>query len=153
MRPVGVESAIWIVIRLTLGVFLAVALSIVVWVISQLFLRELALASTGYFITQSLIIGVPAGIGAAAAWWNPEHPASMRLASAVLVPAATFLCAWLTIEIRGVETYYALFGGSQRISVIVLGDMLGALIASSVIGGNAAAAAFYIYRLLRYRET
>lgn len=150
---ISLESAAWILIRTLLGVFISTALSIVVWVLSQLFLRDLALATTSFFITQSLVIGIPAGVGAVAAWWNPDTAGRLRFIYAAIIPIATALCAWLVVEIRGVQTYYALFGGSYRISVIVQGDLLGTLIVSSVLGGNIIAASFYIYRLIRHRET
>lgn len=149
---ISLDAALWIVARALLGVFSSVGLAMVTWVISQLFLRDLSVASGGYFLTQALVIGAPAGIGAVAAWWNPNAPASLRLLQAALIPLAAAFGAWLVIEVRGVETYYALFGGSQRIPVVVQGDMLGTLVASSVIIGNAIGAALHIYRVVRYRD-
>ena len=149
---ISLDAALWIVARALLGVFSSVGLAMVTWVISQLFLRELSVASGGYFLTQALVIGAPAGVGAVAAWWSPDAPTMQRWLQAALIPLATALGAWLVLEVRGVETYYALFGGSQRIQVVVQGDMLGTLVAASVIIGNAIGGALHIYRVARYRE-
>ena len=146
------ESAIWIIARAFLGIFLPLVLSGTTWVISRLFLQYLTLETATIYITQSLIIGIPAGIGAVVAWWNPESPMRLRLLSAVLIPLATALCAWLVLEIRGVYTYYGLLGGSHRVPVIDIGDLLGAIIVASVIAANILAATPYIYRLIRHRE-
>ncbi len=147
------DSAIWIVARLLVGIFLSLALSVVVWVISRLFLQYVSLDATTIFATQSLIIGIPAGIGAVAAWWNLEAPARVRVFTALIVPPATALCAWLTVEIRGVYTYYGLLGGSQRVPVIDIGDLLGTIIVASLIAANVLAATPYLYRLLRHHES
>ena len=149
---ISLDACLWIVARALLGVFSSVGLAMVVWVVSQLFLRDLSVASGGYFLTQALVIGAPAGVGAVAAWWSPDAPAWMRWAQVALMPLATALGAWLVLEVRGVETYYALFGGSQRIEVVVQGDMLGTLVVAAVVIGNAIGGALHIWRVVRYRE-
>lgn len=146
------ESAVWILARICLGIFLPVVLLGVAWVLSRLFLQYLALETTTIYITQSLVIGIPAGIGAVAAWWNLEAPATLKVITASIVPPATALCAWLTVEIRGVYTYYGLLGGSHRVPVIDLGDLLSTIIVASLIAANILAAAPYFYRLARHRE-
>ena len=90
------ESAVWIVARAFLGVFLPIVLLGVAWVLSRLFLQYLTLEATTIYITQSLIIGIPAGIGAVVAWWNLEAPATLKVIAALTVPPATALCAWLS---------------------------------------------------------
>ena len=149
---ISLDACLWIVARALLGVFSSVGLAMVVWVVSQLFLRDLSVASGGYFLTQALVIGAPAGVGAVAAWWSPDAPAMQRWAQVALMPVATGLGAWLVLEVRGVETYYALFGGSQRIEVVVQGDMLGTLVVAAVVIGNAIGGALHIWRVVRYRE-
>lgn len=148
----NLESALWMLIRVVLGVFLATAFSAAAWVLSRYFPMDTAEASTAFFAVQSLIVGVPAGVGAAAAWWTPDSPARMRLIRAAAIPPATALCALLAIQIRGVETYYGLFAGSHRILVVETGDLLGALIIASVISANIIAAAFYLHGYIRRRE-
>ena len=147
------ETAIWIVVRSLLGIFLPVVLLGVTWVMSRLFLQYVALEETIIYLTQSVIIGIPAGIGAVVAWWNLEAPARVRAVTALIVPPATALCAWLTVEIRGVYTYYGLLGGSHRVPVIDIGDLLSTIIVASVIAANMLAAAPYFYRLLRHHES
>ena len=146
------ETAIWIIARVFLGIFLPVVLLGVTWVLSRLFLQYVALEETTIYLTQSLIIGIPAGIGAVVAWWNLEAPVRVRLATAFIVPPATALCAWLTVEIRGVYTYYGLLGGSHRVPVIDIGELLSTIIVASLIAANILAAVPYFYRLLRHRE-
>ena len=150
---ITLESTVWIVVRICLGIFLSVVLSAATWVMSRLFLQYLTLDETTIYITQSLIIGIPAGIGAAAAWWNSDSPLIFRLAGAFVIPPATSLCAWITIEIRGIYTYYGLLAGSHRVPVIDIGDLLSTVIVSSIIAANCLAAAFYLYRLFFHRET
>ena len=149
----SLETAIWIIARVFFGIFLPVVLLGTTWVLSRLFLQYVVLEASTIFITQSLIIGIPAGIGAVAAWWNPEAPALMRAITALAVPPITALCAWLTLEIRGVYTYFGLLGGSHRVPVIDIGDLLGTIIVASVIVANILASAPYFYRLFRHRET
>ena len=149
----SIESVIWIAARLLLGIFLSLALPAVVWVMSRLFLQYVSLETTTIFLVQSLIIGIPAGIGAVVAWWNLEAPARVRAFTALIVPLATALCAWLTVEIRGVYTYYGLLGGSHRVPVIDIGELLSTIIVTSLVAANALAAAPYFYRLLRHRES
>ena len=146
------ESAVWIIARVCLGIFLPVVLLGVTWVLSRLFLQYLTLEASTIFITQALIVGVPAGIGAVAAWWNLEAPATLKMITALVVPPATVLCAWLTVEIRGVYTYYGLLGGSHRVPVIDLGDLLGTIIVASLVTANILAATPYFYRLFRHDE-
>ena len=148
----SLESAIWVVARLFLGIFLPVVLLGFTWVISRLFLQYVSLESTVIYLTQSLIVGIPAGIGAVAAWWNLESPTRLRLFTALIVPPATAFCAWVTVEIRGVYTYYGLLGGSHRVPVIDIGDLLSTIIVASVISANIFAAIPYFYRLIRHRE-
>ena len=148
----NLESLIWIAARLLLGIFLSLALPAIVWVMSRLFLQYVSLETTTIYITQSLIIGIPAGIGAVVAWWNLEAPARVRAFTALIVPLATALCAWLTVEIRGVYTYYGLLGGSHRVPVIDVGDLLSTIIVTSLVAANILAAVPYFYRLLRHRE-
>ena len=149
----SIESLIWIAARLLLGIFLGLALPAVVWVMSRLFLQYAALEATTIYLTQSLIIGIPAGIGAVAAWWNLEAPVSVRVITALVVPPATALCAWLTVEIRGVYSYFGLLGGSHRVPVIDLGDLLSTIIVASLVAANILAASPYFYRLLRHHES
>ena len=87
----SIESVIWIAARLLLGIFLSLALPAVVWVMSRLFLQYFSLETTTIFLVQSLIIGIPAGIGAVVAWWNLEAPARVRAFTALIVPLATAL--------------------------------------------------------------
>ncbi len=146
------ESAVWIIARICLGIFLPVVLLATTWVLSRLFLQYLTLEASTIYVTQALVIGIPAGIGAVGAWWNLEAPARLKVMTALVVPPATALCAWLTVEIRGVYTYYGLLGGTHRVPVIDLGDLLGTIIVASLITANILAAAPYFYRLARHRE-
>ena len=145
------EAAIWIVVRACLGIFLSVVLLATTWILSRLFLQYVSLDETTIYITQALIIGIPAGIGAVAAWWSLEAPAKLKVITASTVPPATALSAWLTVEIRGVYTYYGLLGGSHRVPVIDLGDLLGTIIITSLITANILAAGPYLYYLIRHR--
>ncbi len=148
----NLETGVWILVRLCVGIFASVAFAVVTWLLSRLFLQYVALDTTTIYIMQSLLIGVPAGIGGVAAWWNSDAPTGQKVATTAAVPLATALTAWLTLEIRGVYSYYGLLGGSQRVPVIDIGDLLGTVITASIIAANVFAAAPYLYRLFRHRE-
>lgn len=70
----------------------------------------------------------------------------------VLTVGATLLGTWLTVEIRGVRTYYALVAGVSRVQAISLSDMLNIMIFAAVLSGNAVAAPLFLYRVLRHRD-
>ena len=148
----SLESIVWIIARVCLGIFLPTALSAVTWVLSRLFLQYLTLDTIVIYLTQSLLIGVPAGIGAVVAWWNLDAPTRVHILSSAVIPPITAFAAWLAVEIRGVYTYYGLLGGSHRVPVIDLGDLLTTIFVTSLITANALAGALYIYRHFRHRE-
>jgi hypothetical protein len=146
------EILIGVIVRGVLGVFLAVFLGLSVWMITWLYLQTVALGSTSFIVVQSAVVGAPAGLGAAVAWWNTESGRKVRGFALLVAIGAAFLGAWLAVEVRGIDTHFALFGGSSRVEVLSLGNMVATLTFASVIMGNATAAAFYIYRATRHRE-
>lgn len=148
----SLESAIWIIARLCVGIFLSVVLAAIAWVLSRLFLQYAALDTTTIYLMQSVIVGIPAGIGGVVAWWSSAAPPHWNTIVAISVPCTTALCAWLTLEIRGVYTYYGLLAGSYRVPVVDIGDLLSTVIVTSIIAANILAAAPYLYRLIRHRE-
>ncbi|MCH8186897.1 MAG: hypothetical protein IH862_12430 [Chloroflexi bacterium] len=86
------------------------------------------------------------------AWWNAQSSGRVHGLFVVLTLGTAVLSAWLVNEIRGVETHKALLQGVLRVPVFSLSHMLTGMMSGAVLGGNAVAAAFYLYRALRHRE-
>lgn len=141
-----------ILVRGIAGIFLGILLGYGLWVVAWLFFQSMTLGTAGFLLTQALVVGTSAGLGVVAAWWNMESPRNVQLLAVILTLGTATLTTWLAIEILGVETYAALFGASRRMPVMSIGDMLGKMIFFAVLSGNLAAAGFFLYRALRYRE-
>lgn len=149
---INFELLLAVLIRGILGIFLAVVIGGIFWVISWLYFQEAAIGTGGFLVAQAFVVGAFAGLGTMAAWWNMESPRSVQLLYIVFTLGTTIMTAWLAIEVLGVDTYVALVGGTYRIPVMSLGDMLSKMIFAAVLGGNSVGAAFYLYRALRYHE-
>ncbi len=107
------EILIGVVVRSVLGVFLAVFLGFGVWMITWLALQAIAMGTTLFIAVQSVVVGAPAGLGAAGAWRNTESSRMVRGLAALLAVGAATLGAWLAVQVRGVDTHYALASRSS----------------------------------------
>ena len=149
---VSTELLIIMLARGALGLFLSAILGFGSWSLIRIFIPTPNSDSASFFLVHAAMIGGPAAVGAALAWWNTQSSGRVHWLTVFLTMGITVVSTWLIIEIWEVDTYYALFGGVHRLPVISTRDMLTRLMTGAVLSGNAAAAAFYLYRALRHRE-
>ena len=150
-----VRLEVWVSVlaRGTLGVFFATVLSFIIWRMIWLSINTSDMRLSWFFLVQASIVGVGAAVGIVFAWWNTQSSGKVHWLFVVLTLGTAVASAWLVNEIRGVETNYALFRGVQRVPVFSREHMFVSMMFGAVLGGNAVAAALYLYRALRYRET
>ncbi len=149
---VSLELLVNVLARGAFGLFSAAILSFVIWWLTWLSFSTSSLGLSSFFLVQASIVGGSAAVGTVLAWWNTQSSGRVRVLSFVLTLGTAVMGAWLVNEIRGVETRNALFQGVLRVPVFSLSHMLTSMISGAVLGGNAMAAAFYLYRALRHRE-
>lgn len=135
-----------------IGILIATAFASIIWAIGWLVFASVPKDTSWFFLSQALVVAIPAGFGAAGAWWNPESPGRLRLLQVASIVVLACIAAWLNIEISGVDTYNALFFGAFRAPTLILGDMLGTLIGTAVITANVVGAAFMIHQVVVRRE-
>ena len=147
------ELLVNVLARGALGLLSATVLSFLIWRTAWVTYDMADLALGWFFLVQALIVGGAAAIPMAFAWWNTQSSRRIHLVVIVLTIGAAVATAWVVNEIRGVETHYALFRGVQRVPVFSRTHMFVGMMFGAVLGGNAVAAALYIYRALRHRES
>ena len=141
-----------ILARGALGLSFAGVLGVGSWALIRVSVQTPNSDSPSFFLVHAAMLGVPAAAGAALAWWNTQSSGRVNWLAVVLTLGTALVSTWLVLEIRGVETYNALFFGFLRVPVISTKDMLSKMVFTAVLSANAAAAAFYLYRALRHRE-
>ena len=149
---VNLELLINVSARGVFGIAAAAALSFGFWWLTWTSFSTSNLGLTPFFMVQASLVGGAAAVGTALAWWNTQSTGRVRWLSFALILGTAVVGAWLVNEIRGVDTHNALFRGVLRVPVFSLSHMLASMIFGAVLGGNAVAAAFYLYRALRHRE-
>lgn len=117
-----------------------------------LYFQNTTIGTDFFLISQALIISLATGIGIVFAWWNPENPRKVQFLNILLILLISFLGAWLIVKMRGFETYYGLFGPSQRIEVISIKSIILPMFYASIIGGSVTALLIFSYRVIRHRE-
>lgn len=152
MQILNIEILVSVLARGVFGVFFAAMFSFIFWRLTSALVDIYNLGTTLYFLAQASIVGVPAAVGIAMAWWNTQSSGRVLWLAVVLTLGTAVAGAWLVNEIRGVETHYALAQGVVRVQVLSVGHMLSSMMAGAVFIGNAIAATFYVYRALRHRE-
>jgi hypothetical protein len=150
---VSLELLINVLARGALGLFSAAALSFGFWWLTWFSFNTSDLGLTSFFLVQASIMGGSATVPTVFSWWNTQSSGRMHWLLIVVTLGTAVAGAWLVNEIRGIETHKALVGGVLRVPVLSLSHMQTSMIVGAVFGGNAVAAAFYIYRALRHRET
>lgn len=147
------ELLVNVLARGSLGFFAALVISFFMWRLTELTLNTSDLSLGLRFLMWASILGGAAAVPTVFAWWNTQSPRRVQLVFIGLTLGTALASAWLVNEIRGVETQYALFRGVQRLQVLSVSHMFVSMFFGAALGGNAAAAAFYIYRVLRHRES
>jgi hypothetical protein len=138
--------------RGVLGLLSALALTFLIWRASEVTVDTSGLSVGLEFFLQALIVGVAAAVPTAFAWWNTQCTRRIQFVFVVYILIAAVASAWVVNEIRGVETHYALFAGVTRLQVFSRTHMFIGMMSGAVLGGNAMAAALYLYRAIKYRE-
>ena len=149
---VSVELLVNVLARGLLGLFLATILGFGSWSLIRDSIQTPNSDSASFFLVHAAMMGGPAALGAAVAWWNTQSSGRAHWLTVFLTMGITVASTWLVIEIWEVDTYYALFRGVLRVPVISTRDMLTKMMTAAVLSGNAVAAALYLYRALRHRE-
>ncbi len=147
------ELLVNVLARGALGLLSAIVLSFLIWRLIGVSFDRPDWSLVWFFLLQALIVGGAAAVPTAFAWWNTQSSRRIHLLFFVLILGTAVVGAWLVNEIRGVETHYALFRGVQRVPVFSRNHMFVSMMFGAVLGGNAVAAALYLYRVLRYRES
>ncbi len=148
-----IELLVNVLTRGTLGLFSAIILGFVIWWLTWVSFSTSDLSLGLFFLVQASIVGGAAAVPTVFAWWNTQSSRRIQLVFVVIILVTAVVGAWLVNEIRGVETHYALFRGVQRVPVFSRDHMFVSMMFGAVLGGNAVAAALYVYRVLRYRES
>jgi len=147
------ELLVNVLARSALGILSAIVLSFLVWRLIGVSFDRPELSICWFFLLQASIVGTAAAVPSAFAWWNTQSSRRIQLMSVALILVTAVASAWLVNEIRGVDTQYALFRGVLRVPVFSRNYMFASMMFGAVFGGNAAAAALYLYRALRHRES
>jgi hypothetical protein len=151
-QQITIELLVNVLARGALGLFSAIVFSFFIWWLSWVSFNTSNLTLGLFFVVQASIVGSAVTIPTAFAWWNTQSPRGIHLAFVVVTFGAAVASAWLVNEIRGIDTRYALFEGVLSVPVFSISHMLVSMILGAALGGNAAAAALYLYRALRQRE-
>ena len=147
------ELLVNVLARGALGLLSAMVLSFLLWRAAWVSYDMAELSLGWFFLVQAMIVGGAAAVPMAFAWWNTQSARRTQLLIVVITLMTAVAAAWVVNEIRGVETHYALFRGVQRVPVFSRTHMFVGMMFGAVLGGNAVAAALYIYRALRHRES
>ena len=147
------ELLVNVLARGAIGLLSAIVLSFFIWRLTGVSFDRPELGLGWFFLMQASIVGAAAAVPTAFAWWNTQSSRRIQLVFVVLILGTAVASAWLVNEIRGVETEYALFRGALRVPVFSRNYMFVSMMFGAAFGGNAVAAAFYIYRALRHRES
>ena len=153
LKGITVELLVNVLARSTLGLLSAIVLSFLAWRVIGVSFDRPELSLGWFFLMQALLVGGAAAVPTALAWWNTQSSRRIQLLSVVLILGTAVVGAWLVNEIRGVDTQYALFRGVLRVPVFSRNYMFVSMMLGAVFGGNAVAAALYLYRALRHRES
>ena len=153
LKGITVELLVNVLARSTLGLLSAIVLSFLAWRVIGVSFDRPDLSLGWFFLMQALIVGGAAAVPTALAWWNTQSSRRIQLLSVVIILGTAVVGAWLVNEIRGVDTQYALFRGVLRVPVFSRNYMFVSMMLGAAFGGNAVAAALYLYRALRHRES
>ena len=149
---INLELLVTVFARAVFGLFAAIALSTVIWSFFWVSFKPSPEELASFFLLQTLVVGIPAGLAVIFAWWNTQSPQRIQVMFIALALFTSVVSAWGTNELRGVETHYALVNGVLRVPVFSVRHMLASMLFGAVLGGNLVAGVFFLYRSLKYRE-
>jgi hypothetical protein len=135
--------------RLFLGLIFSSFAGFISWVF---FFDGSGIDQNAYYLRQSLVIGIPAGITVSLIWWNTESSGIIMMIQAVLVILFTIFLPLLAVNFSDIDVGTTLLGPSLRVPVISLGDIFKKMLIGAILGGNVLAALFFLYRSLFHKE-
>ena len=134
------------------GVFLTVVLGFVGWLMIHPSFKQAMLDSELSGLMPVLVIGISAGVGASAAWWNTEIPRTLRWVYTAVILATALLSTWMAFQYGRGPRNFVFVTGKGMVPVIYLKEVLFATIFAAAIGGNLVGGVFYLYRAIMHRE-
>ncbi len=146
------DIAIVLLARGSLGLVVAAICGFGVWYTFWNSVSGAATTNQQFIGTLALVVGVPSGLATAVMWRNGESPPRVRWAFAAAALLTAILAPFVAVQIEGVHTYYALFGGVLRLPVIDVADALMTMLVTSAVAANVVSAALMTYRMARYGE-
>lgn len=135
-----------------LGLAFSAISGFVVWLAIWSYVHGPALSGSTFVAILALVVGTPSGLAAALLWRNAESPRRVRWSFALTALAVAVVAPYVVMQVKGVDTYYGLFGGVLRLPVIDVTDALYTMLVSSAVSTNVVSAALATYRMGRYRE-
>ena len=135
-----------------LGLACSAVSGFLVWLAIWSYVHGPALTGSTFAATMSLVIGTPSGLATSLLWRNAESPRRIRWLFTLVTLAVAVIAPYVVMLIRGINTYYGLFGGSLRLPVIDVSDALFIMLVTSAVAANCVAGALAVYRMARYRE-
>ena len=135
-----------------LGLACSAISGFVVWLAIWSYVHGPALTGTTFVALLALVVGIPSGLITAILWNNAESPRLVRWVFALVALIVAVAAPYVVMLIKGVETYYGLFGGVLRLPVIDVSDALYTMLITSSVAANAVAAVLATYRMAKHRE-
>ena len=151
LREAG-DICLVVLARGLLGLACSAVSGFIVWLAIWSYVHGPALTGTTFVATLALVIGTPSGLATAILWRNAESPRRTRWLFAIIAVLVAIVAPYLIMTVRGVQTYYGLFGGSLRLPVIDVSEALFIMLLWSAVAANVVSGALAAYRMVRYRE-
>ena len=105
-----------------------------------------------YYLKQSVVIGIPAGLVISLIWWNPESPKPMMFVQGFTIILISVLSPLAIVNLMSIDVGTTLVGPSTRVPVVSIGDIFKKMMLATVLAANFAGATFFLYRSVVYKE-
>ena len=138
-----------ILARIFLGLLFSSFVAFVSWV---MFFQGSRIDQEVYYLKQSIVIGIPAGLIISLIWWNPESPKHVMIFQAVTIIFISVLSPLVMVNLLDIDVGTTLVGPSVRVPVVSIGDIFKKMMLSTVFAANFAAAVFFLYRSVVLKE-
>jgi hypothetical protein len=135
--------------RVVLGLLFSSFAAFVSWV---MFFQGSSVDQEVYYLKQSVVIGIPAGLVISLIWWNPESPKLMMFVQGFTIILISVLSPLAIVNLMSIDMGTTLVGPSTRVPVVSIGDIFKKMMLATVLAANFAGAAFFLYRSVVYKE-
>ena len=95
---INMELLVTVIARGVFGLFAAIVLSTVIWSLFWVSFRPSSEELASFFLLQTLIVGIPAGLAVIFAWWNTQSSQRIQVMFIALALFASVIGAWGTNE-------------------------------------------------------